>query len=53
MTSPAMLPDDRNTGLYYDQALDLLPHERYNATFASAARGYVREFRRDVWREIR
>jgi hypothetical protein len=48
-----MVLGDRMDALYYDVKKDLLPHERYDRAFAVGAYSLVRQFAREVWKDIR
>ena len=49
----SFLPTARNEALYYDDALDKLPHERYSRAWAAALLPDVHRFMRESWRVIR
>jgi hypothetical protein len=44
---------DRMNSLYYDPSADLLPQDRYTASFAMSTLSLVHRFAREVWQEIR
>ncbi len=48
-----MTNERRNNALYYDAVRDLLPQQRYNDVDVWVQWRAVRQFCREVWRDIR